>query len=84
LPPRWTLVRGKFPESIWPQEVTFIGTYCYTTRDFADTFAAMLTGRLGPLDWYETRPLADGARAFADIRAGRNAAPKIVLQPPRV
>jgi L-gulonate 5-dehydrogenase len=63
------------------QEITFIGTYCYTERDFADTFAAMLAGRLGALDWYETRPLADGARAFADIRAGRNAAPKIVLQP---
>lgn len=63
------------------QEVTFIGTYCYTMTDFADTFAAMIAGRLGPLDWFETRLLADGAQAFADIRAGRNAAPKIVLRP---
>ena len=63
------------------QEVTFIGTYCYTMADFADTFAAMIAGRLGPLDWFETRSLADGAQAFADIRAGRNAAPKIVLRP---
>jgi L-gulonate 5-dehydrogenase len=63
------------------QEITFIGTYCYTTRDFADTFTAMLAGLLGPLDWYQTRPLAEGAQAFADIRAGRNATPKILLKP---
>jgi L-gulonate 5-dehydrogenase len=63
------------------QEVTFIGTYCYTMAEFADTFAAMIAGRLGPLDWFETRPLADGVQAFADIRAGRNAVPKIVLRP---
>jgi L-iditol 2-dehydrogenase len=66
------------------QEVTFIGSYCYTMTDFADTFAAMIAGRLGALDWFETRPLADGPQAFADIRAGRNAAPKIVLRPPRL
>jgi L-gulonate 5-dehydrogenase len=63
------------------QEVTFIGSYCYTMTDFSDTFSAMIAGRLGPLDWFETRLLADGAHAFADIRAGRNAAPKIVLRP---
>jgi L-gulonate 5-dehydrogenase len=63
------------------QEVTFIGTYCYTMADFSETFAAMIAGRLGPLDWFETRPLTDGAQAFADIRAGRNAVPKIVLRP---
>ena len=61
------------------QEITFIGTYCYTMTDFAETFSAMVAGRLGPLDWFETRPLADGAAAFADIRAGRNVAPKIIL-----
>jgi L-iditol 2-dehydrogenase len=61
------------------QEATFIGTYCYTMIDFNDTFAAMTEGRLGPLDWFEMRPLDEGANAFADIRAGRNAAPKIIL-----
>jgi len=63
------------------QEVTFIGTYCYTSTDFRETFDAMVAGRLGTLDWYETRPLSAGAAAFADIRAGRNAEPKIVLLP---
>jgi L-iditol 2-dehydrogenase len=63
------------------QEVTFIGTYCYTMTDFTDTFAAMIAGRLGPLDWFEMRGLDAGAQAFADIRAGRAEAPKIVLRP---
>ena len=30
------------------QEVTFIGTYCYTMNDFAETFAAMVAGRTRP------------------------------------
>jgi L-iditol 2-dehydrogenase len=63
------------------QEITFIGTYTYTAQDFRDTAEAMFAGRLGPLDWTETRALADGAVAFADIRAGRTAAPKIILKP---
>jgi len=63
------------------QEITFIGTYTYTAQDFRDTCAALFDGRLGPLDWAETRALSDGARAFADIRAGRVAVPKIILKP---
>jgi L-iditol 2-dehydrogenase len=63
------------------QEVTFIGTYCYTMKDFTDTFAAMTAGRLGTLDWFEARALNEGLSAFRDIRAGRNAAPKLILKP---
>ena len=63
------------------QEITFIGTYTYTAADFRETAGALFDGRLGALDWAETRPLADGAGAFADIRAGRAAAPKIILEP---
>ena len=63
------------------QEITFIGTYTYTAQDFRDTCAAMFDGRLGPLDWIETRHLSDGAAAFSDIRTGRVAAPKIILKP---
>jgi threonine dehydrogenase-like Zn-dependent dehydrogenase len=63
------------------QEVTFIGTYTYTKRDFAETAQAIFDGRLGALDWPETRPLSEGARAFADLRAGKVAAPKIILKP---
>ncbi len=63
------------------QEITFIGTYTYTAQDFRDTCEALFDGRLGALDWTETRALNEGEAAFADLRAGRVAAPKIVLLP---
>ena len=63
------------------QEILFIGTYTYTDDDFKSTAQAMFDGRLGALDWTELRALADGAQAFADIRSGRAAAPKLVLIP---
>jgi len=63
------------------QEITFIGTYTYSAQDFRDTAAAIFDGRLGPLDWTEARPLGDGFQAFKDLRAGRVAAPKIILNP---
>lgn len=63
------------------QEIAFIGTYTYTAEDFRATAAAMFAGKLGPLDWYETRPLSGGNSAFADIRSGSVKAPKIILKP---
>ena len=63
------------------QEITFIGTYTYSPKDFRDTAKAMFDGRLGALDWAEARPLSSGQQAFSDIRAGRVAAPKIILVP---
>jgi len=49
--------------------------------DFRETVAALASGRLGNLDWFEERPLSDGASAFADLDQGRTAAAKIVLRP---
>ena len=63
------------------QEIAFVGTYTYTAQDFRDTAQAMFDGKLGPLDWVEARPLSQGAAAFDDIRSGRVAAPKIILNP---
>jgi threonine dehydrogenase-like Zn-dependent dehydrogenase len=63
------------------QEITFVGTYTYTAQDFRDTAQAIFDGRLGPLDWFQTRSLADGAAAFHDLRHGAVATPKIVLDP---
>ncbi|MCP4207904.1 MAG: alcohol dehydrogenase catalytic domain-containing protein [Shimia sp.] len=63
------------------QEITLIGTYTYTAQDFRDTCMAMFDGRLGALDWFETRALIDGAAAFDDLRAGKTHAPKIILKP---
>jgi alcohol dehydrogenase len=62
-------------------EVTLIGTYTYTTPDLRATVAALAAGVFGDLGWVETRPLADGARAFDDLDRGRTAAAKIVLRP---
>ncbi|WP_372622822.1 zinc-dependent alcohol dehydrogenase [Falsiroseomonas sp.] len=63
------------------QEITFTGTYCYTPEEFRTVVGLLVTGRLGALDWLETRPLAEGARAVADIDAGAAAAAKIILLP---
>ncbi|MEX0279153.1 MAG: alcohol dehydrogenase catalytic domain-containing protein [Ruegeria sp.] len=63
------------------QEITFIGTYTYTAEDFRQTAQAIFDGRLGSLDWVEERTLAQGAKAFSDIRSGAVAAPKIILTP---
>ncbi len=63
------------------QEITFIGTYTYTAQDFRDTAQAIFENRLGALDWIDQRPLSAGADAFRDLRLGRVAAPKIVLDP---
>jgi L-iditol 2-dehydrogenase len=63
------------------QEVIFTGTYCYTRRDFVEVVDALALGRLGTLEWFEERSLADGAAAFADLDKGSTAAAKIVLRP---
>ncbi len=63
------------------QEILFAGSYTYTAADFQATIQAMHAGTLGDLDWFEERPLSDGASAFADLHAGRAAAAKIVLRP---
>ena len=63
------------------QEITFVGTYTYTAQDFRDTCAAVFEGRLGVLDWWQSRSLADGAQAFQDLRTGVVPSPKIILDP---
>ena len=62
-------------------EITLIGVYTYTTADLRATVRALHDGAFGDLAWVEERPLADGARAFTDLDAGRAAAAKIVLLP---
>ena len=62
------------------QEVTFVGSYCYTMAEFAATLAALAAGRFGAIDWVEERPLSQGAKAFGDLDRGTVAAAKIVLR----
>jgi L-iditol 2-dehydrogenase len=61
------------------QEITFVGCYTYGELDLRRTLGALASGALGPLDWLETRPLAQGAKAFADF--DRGLAVKLILQP---
>ena len=63
------------------QEISFIGTYCYTAKDFKQTINILKDGLIGDLNWIEYRELKDGAEAFKQIHDGTCAAPKIVLIP---
>ena len=61
------------------QEITFIGTYCYTNNDFEKTLNILANKYIGSLDWIEYRELKDGAAAFKEIHKGTCSAPKIIL-----
>ena len=63
------------------QEITFVGTYCYTNQDFADTIKILANKEIGNLDWIEYRELNKGWEAFKQIHDGTCSAPKIVLIP---
>jgi len=61
------------------QEITFIGTYCYTNRDFEKTLSILNEKKIGSLDWIEYRNLSEGASAFQQIHNGTCSSPKIIL-----
>ena len=61
------------------QEITFIGTYCYTNKDFEKTLNILKNKKIGSLSWIEYRELKDGSSAFKQIHDGSCAAPKIIL-----
>ena len=63
------------------QEVTFIGTYCYTNKDFENTIKILADKEIGDLTWIEYRELKKVAEAFKQIHDGSCSAPKIVLLP---
>ena len=63
------------------QEITFIGTYCYTNKDFSNTINILSNKELGNLEWIEYRELSKGANAFKEIHDGTCSAPKIILIP---
>ena len=63
------------------QEITFVGTYCYTNKDFEKTLNLLAKQSLGKLEWIEYRELNKGADAFKEIHEGTCSAPKIILIP---
>lgn len=63
------------------QEIILVGCYTYTMVDFRAALKALHSGALGTPDWYEERPLANGAAAFDELREGRTTAAKMILRP---
>jgi threonine dehydrogenase-like Zn-dependent dehydrogenase len=61
------------------QEITFIGTYCYTNKDFEKTLKILNNKEIGSLEWIEYRQLKEGSLAFKEIHDGACASPKIIL-----
>mgnify|MGYP001360346974 CR=1 FL=1 len=61
------------------QEITFVGTYCYTNKDFEKTLKILNNKEIGNLNWIQYRDLKQGSSAFEDIHNGTCAAPKIIL-----
>ena len=61
------------------QEITFVGTYCYTNKDFEKTLNILNNKEIGSLDWIEYRDLKQGTSAFKEIHDGKCTAPKIIL-----
>ncbi len=63
------------------QEITIIGTYCYTNEDFKHAINLLKEKKLGSLKWIAYRELKNGAEAFKQIHDGSCIAPKIILIP---
>ena len=61
------------------QEITFIGTYCYTNKDFEKTLNILNNKEIGSLNWIEFRKLKEGSSAFKEIHEGSCTSPKIIL-----
>ena len=61
------------------QEITFIGTYCYTNKDFEKTLNILNNKEIGSFEWIEYRELKQGSSAFKEIHDGKCTAPKIIL-----
>ena len=63
------------------QEITVVGTYCYTNDNFSESIEILTKKKLGSLDWVEYRHLKEGAEAFKEIHNGTCVSPKIILLP---
>lgn len=61
------------------QELTFKGSYCYQTEDFATAIDLLDNHSISTQGWIQIRDLAAGPQAFMDIHNGC-APPKIILQ----
>ncbi|WP_026703248.1 zinc-dependent alcohol dehydrogenase [Salibacterium aidingense] len=61
-------------------EVTVLGSFCYSRQDFYDAVQLLEEGKVNPAGWSEVRSLEDGQQAFMDLIEGRVKNSKIFLQ----
>lgn len=61
------------------QEITFFGTYTYTSRDFVETAEALFSGLLDVAGLFDVHELDEGADVFEALLRQSLAAPKVVL-----
>lgn len=62
-------------------EIELLGSFCYTRQDFKDAVELLVSGKITEDGWTEVRPLTEGAKAFAELVAGKVTSGKIILQP---
>ncbi len=63
------------------QDISFIGSYTYTQKDFELTTEAINKKKLGNLDWTQAFSLEQGPSLFQSINSGTMNAPKVLLYP---
>lgn len=61
------------------QEITLMGSYCYTAEDFQNVVDCLAAGRFGSLNWVSQMPFTDGVAAFIALDKMHTSAAKIVL-----
>lgn len=63
------------------REIRLLGSYTYSSRDFAQAVALLAQGRISMSGWAQGLPLADGPDAFDALAGGRAPVSKYILHP---
>jgi len=67
--------------SVVRNEITLIGSFSYTRRDFAEALRLLQSGEVDPSPYVRTMPLAHGQEAFEVLERGPGTVLKILLVP---
>jgi len=62
-------------------EITFVGSYAYSNKEFKKSLSMILKNELGDLSWVDFAPLKDGQIIFNSINQGKTKYPKTILIP---
>jgi len=67
--------------TITRKEIVFLGSFCYTNKEFSKSLSMISKKELGSLSLLDLCPLKDGAKIFKEIDKGKIIAPKTILIP---